>query len=129
VTGHTVALSGLVAGTTYHFRVKSRDAAGNLATSGDYTFATASAGGGGGGGSGTTPVISVLSTGGLTTGGATVTWTTDKACDTQAEYGTSAGYGSSTALSPAQVTAHSATLAGLAAGTVYHFRVKSRDAA
>ncbi|HKP12878.1 MAG TPA: fibronectin type III domain-containing protein, partial [Blastocatellia bacterium] len=68
VTGHSIALSRLTAGTTYHFRVRSRDAAGNLATSGDYTFTTSAAGGGGGGGS-TAPVISVLSTGGLTTGG------------------------------------------------------------
>jgi hypothetical protein len=31
----------LTADTVYHFRVKSRDAAGNLATSGDFTFKTA----------------------------------------------------------------------------------------
>jgi hypothetical protein len=35
-------LSGLTASTTYHYRVKSRDAAGNLATSNDLTFTTAS---------------------------------------------------------------------------------------
>ncbi|MBI5755919.1 MAG: fibronectin type III domain-containing protein [Nitrospirae bacterium] len=40
VTSHGVTLSGLSAWTTYHFRVKSQDAAGNLATSGDYTFTT-----------------------------------------------------------------------------------------
>jgi hypothetical protein len=40
VTAHTVAMSGLSGGTVYHFRVKSRDAAGNLATSGDFTFTT-----------------------------------------------------------------------------------------
>jgi hypothetical protein len=38
---HSVALSGLSANTTYHYRVRSRDAAGNLAVSGDYTFTTA----------------------------------------------------------------------------------------
>jgi hypothetical protein len=37
---HSVGLSGLAASTTYHFRVKSRDAAGNLAVSGDFTFTT-----------------------------------------------------------------------------------------
>src|SRR6185436_10340311 len=41
VTSHSVSLSGLAASTTYHYRVKSRDAAGNLQTSGDFTFATA----------------------------------------------------------------------------------------
>src|SRR5207247_4304711 len=41
VTSHSVNLSGLAANTTYHYRVKSRDAAGNLAVSGDQTFTTA----------------------------------------------------------------------------------------
>jgi len=40
VTDHTVQLVGLTQNTTYHFRVKSRDGAGNLATSGDYVFTT-----------------------------------------------------------------------------------------
>src|SRR5206468_10946597 len=39
-TAHSVALSGLTDGTTYHYRVKSKDAAGNLATSADSTFTT-----------------------------------------------------------------------------------------
>lgn len=37
-TSHSVSLSGLAGGATYHYRVKSKDAAGNLATSGDFTF-------------------------------------------------------------------------------------------
>ena len=37
---HTMTLSGLQANTTYHYRVKSKDAAGNLATSNDFTFTT-----------------------------------------------------------------------------------------
>ena len=41
VTSHTQSLSGLTPGTDYHFRVKSADAAGNLATSGDSSFTTA----------------------------------------------------------------------------------------
>jgi hypothetical protein len=40
VTNHSVALSGLTADKTYHFRVKSSDSSGNLATSGDATFDT-----------------------------------------------------------------------------------------
>jgi len=34
-------VSGLLASTLYHYRVKSRDAVGNLAVSGDFTFTTA----------------------------------------------------------------------------------------
>ncbi len=40
VTSHSVTLGGLAPGTTYHFRVRSGDAAGNLAVSGDFTFTT-----------------------------------------------------------------------------------------
>jgi chitodextrinase len=40
LTAHAVTLSGLLATTTYHYRVKSRDAAGNLATSADFTLTT-----------------------------------------------------------------------------------------
>src|SRR3989442_11317826 len=40
LTAHAVTLTGMLATTTYHYRVKSRDAAGNLATSADFTFTT-----------------------------------------------------------------------------------------
>jgi lysophospholipase L1-like esterase len=37
---HAVTLTNLTANTTYHCRVRSKDTAGNLAVSGDFTFAT-----------------------------------------------------------------------------------------
>jgi hypothetical protein len=40
LTSHSMGLSGLSIGATYHFRVKSKDAAGNEAVSGDYSFTT-----------------------------------------------------------------------------------------
>src|SRR5439155_16354498 len=40
-TDHSDTLSGLTPGTLYHYRVRSRDAAGNLANSADGTFTTA----------------------------------------------------------------------------------------
>jgi Purple acid Phosphatase, N-terminal domain len=43
ITSHSVALSGLTAGTTYHFRVRSSDGSGVLVTGGDNTLATTSA--------------------------------------------------------------------------------------
>ena len=42
VTTHTVSLTGLTAETTYHYRVKSKDACGSEASSDDNTFSTAS---------------------------------------------------------------------------------------
>lgn len=40
VTGHSVTLSNLTKGTTYHYRVISQDLAGNTATSGDFSLTT-----------------------------------------------------------------------------------------
>lgn len=37
-TSHSVQMSGLVAGTTYHYRVRSTDALGNTSVSGDFTY-------------------------------------------------------------------------------------------
>jgi len=44
VTSHSMTLSGLTASMTYHFRVTSRDAAGNVAASADFSFRTTTAG-------------------------------------------------------------------------------------
>ena len=57
VTSHSQMLSGLSAASAYNYRVKSRDASGNLSVSPNFTFTTTAApppgGGGGGGGGGT----------------------------------------------------------------------------
>ncbi|WP_416402949.1 galactose oxidase-like domain-containing protein [Arthrobacter sp. LFS091] len=77
----------------------------------------------------TPPVISGVSAGTPSTSGATITWTTDEASSTQVEYGTTAAYGQNTVQDPTLQTTHSAALSGLSAGTLYHYRVKSADAA
>ena len=123
VTSHSQNLTGLSASTLYHYRVKSRDAAGNLATSGDYTFTTAPAP------DTTPPVISNVSASNITATGATISWTTNEASDTQVEYGTTNAYGSMTSLDADMTTSHSQKLEGLAPATLYHFRVRSSDAA
>ncbi len=121
-TGHSQPLTGLAASTPYHYRVKSKDAAGNLATSADLTFTTAAA-------DSTPPVISAIQATAITQNSATITWTTDEPADTQIEYGLTSSYGSNTTLIPTLATGHSQSLTGLAAGTTYHYRVKSKDAA
>jgi RHS repeat-associated protein len=123
VTAHSQVLSGLAAGTLYHYQVKSKDAAGNLAISTDFAFTTASPP------DNTAPVISNVAAGGITTSGATITWNTNENADSQVVYGTTQSYGQSTTLNPALVTAHSQVLSGLAAGMLYYYRVKSKDAA
>jgi hypothetical protein len=215
VTAHSQTLSGLSPDTVYHYRVKSRDAAGNLALSNDFTFTTLAAPDltppsvaitvplAGATVSGTltvsanasddrgvagvrfrldgadlgaedltapyavtwntttsangahvitatardaagntatatvdvtvandpdAPVISAVSASGVTATSATIQWSTNEASDSQVDYGLTAAYGSASALDTNLVTSHSRTLTGLAPATLYHFRVRSRDA-
>jgi hypothetical protein len=74
-------------------------------------------------------VISGVGAGSITASAATVSWTTDEPATTQVEYGTTTAYGSATAPDGSLGTSHSQALSGLTAGTVYHYRVKSADAA
>ncbi|HEY6203807.1 MAG TPA: Ig-like domain-containing protein [Candidatus Limnocylindria bacterium] len=76
----------------------------------------------------TPPVISAVSSSAVSSSGATITWTTDKAADGLVEYGTTTAYGLATPLNPSLVTAHTAALGSLSPSTLYHFRVKSKDA-
>jgi hypothetical protein len=62
-----------------------------------------------------------------TTTTATITWTTAVPANSQIAYGTTTSYGSSSALNSNLVTAHSATLTSLTAGTTYHYRALSAD--
>jgi phosphodiesterase/alkaline phosphatase D-like protein len=122
VVSHSVNLTGLNAGATYHYRVRSKDASNNETVSGDNSFPTPARQ------DITPPVISnVAST--STTSGATVTWNTNEAATSQVEYGLTTGYGSNSALDTVLVNNHSVTLTGLASATTYHYRVKSKDGA
>lgn len=74
------------------------------------------------------PAISAVLASNVTTTGATITWTTNVATDSQVEYGATSSYGSTTVLDANFVTSHSEILTGLIASTLYHYRVKSKDA-
>jgi hypothetical protein len=120
VTSHSVVLSGLTANTTYHYRVKSRDAAGNLALSADQTFTTAAS----------LPVISSVLSSGISQSNATISWVTNVPTNGQVKYGLTSVYGSTSALvdNTTKTTSHSVPLSGLAAGTTYHYQAISLDA-
>ncbi|PYN90404.1 MAG: hypothetical protein DMD89_33675 [Candidatus Rokuibacteriota bacterium] len=77
----------------------------------------------------TPPVISSVAASNISTSAATITWTTNETSDSQVEYGPTIAYGRETTLDSALVTSHRVGLSGLTAGTLYHYRVKSRDAA
>ncbi|WP_297363875.1 NAD(P)H-dependent oxidoreductase subunit E, partial [Thauera sp.] len=104
-----------------YYRVLSRDAAGNLAISGDFTFITLAL-------DALPPVISNVTSGNIASSSAQINWNTDEASTSQVEYGLTSSYGNVSPLNPALVTAHSVTLTGLNANTTYHYRVLSEDA-
>ena len=130
VTSHSVTLSGLSSAAAYTYRVKSKDAAGNPATSADQTFTTPAAVTDTG-----APTISNVYAIPRSSTSITITWDTDEISDSQVEYVLNASYravtsyDSATALNTSMVTNHSATITGMIAGNYYHFRVKSKDAA
>ena len=75
------------------------------------------------------PVIGTLSVINITTSGAQVSWTLNEPATGRVEYGLTAAYGSWSVLEPSYLTSHVQQLSGLAAATIYHFRVRSTDAA
>ena len=121
VTTHTIILSNLTANTTYHFRVRSKDASGNLAVSNDFTLVTA--------GDIQAPALTNIVANNLTMNSAQIEWNSDEPADSQVEYGLTTSYGSSTTLNTALANSHSVALSGLSANTLYHYRVRSKDAA
>jgi Leucine-rich repeat (LRR) protein len=121
LTSHSVTLNDLDENTTYHYRVKSKDASENEAVSADQTLTTAP--------DTTPPAVSAVSASDITPWTATITWTTDELATSEVEYGLTTTYGSTAfPLLPALVTSHSVSLSGLDENTTYHYRVKSKDA-
>jgi len=77
------------------------------------------------------PVLSAVPAASITPAtltSAVITWTTNESATSQVEYGTTAGYGSQTTEVSNLATSHSVTLTGLTPNTLYHYRVKSKDA-
>src|SRR3990170_1502633 len=110
-TSHSQTITGLLPSTLYYYRVTSRDSADNSATSGGYTFTTSAPA------DTTAPVISNVQVAGITSSSATITWTTNEASTTQADYGLTSSYGTLTTLSSTLVTTHSVSIAGLSGYT------------
>jgi hypothetical protein len=120
-TTHVVTLSGLTHNTTYHFRVRARDAAAKLAVSRDTTFTTLA--------DRQPPLISNIAVPKRTATSVTITWSTDEPGTSQVEFGLNASYGHVSPLNSALVKQHEVTLLNLASFTTFHARVKSTDAA
>lgn len=122
VTSHSVSLTGLTAGITYYFQVRSQDAWGNLRTdtnSGAYYSFTATA-------DTTAPTIYNVSAGSLMDTSAVITWETNELSDSAVQYGLTSSLGSSSSQATSTYQ-HSITLTGLTAATTYYYKVLSAD--
>ncbi|MCG3111308.1 MAG: fibronectin type III domain-containing protein [Candidatus Manganitrophus sp. SB1] len=113
--------TGLTPATTYRYRVQAADAAENLSPFSTVVNATTL--------DTTPPTISNVVSGSITETGATISWATNEASDSQVEYGTTTSYGNITNLNTAMVTSHTVALSGLSPSTLYHYRVLSKDSA
>jgi len=119
VTGHSVTLTGLAPSTKYYYRVESCDARGNCSSSEILSFNTKAAD--------TTPPTITGIHADPASNSAIITWMTSEPATSQVAYGLTSEYGSSTIESDVLVTDHRVVITGLQSGTVYHFRVISRD--
>ena len=99
-----------------------RDCSGNTATSTGVAVTTSNV-------DTTPPIISSVAASEIQTTAATIGWTTNEPADSQVEYGLTTAYGSSTTLNTGKITSHAVPVNNLTPGTLYNFRVKSRDVA
>jgi len=116
VTEHSVELSGLTSNSTYHFRVKGKDADNNWYSSGDYTLEPKSP-----------PKISNLKVDEITEHGATVTFSTNVPTDALVTYTASDENKSGSQGKPDLSVTHSILLNNLESGTDFTLKVKVRD--
>lgn len=145
VHNHSVTITGLEAGTIYHYAVGSADQSGNVVTtdaagtiiglSKDHTFRTLSAA------DTQAPVITEGPIVEFTNSLAVVKWTTDELATSRVAIGVLAGSANITDSTPVfgqtselvsedneLVTKHSVTVTGLSAGLAYTFQASSTDA-
>ena len=126
VTGHTVKLTGLTGGTTYYFKVVSTDIYNNTTTDDNaaagYTFTTNVSA------DTTPPVITDVSSQGISLTGATIHWTTNELANSFVLYGTTTGTELSSGSLATYGTDHSVVLSGLSQNVKYYFKVQSADA-
>ena len=119
---HRVRITGLTPNTAYPANLRTADPNGNETISGDFTFSTTASP------DTTAPLITV----GPTVvakdhSKIVVAWTTNEPSTSGVSFNDGTAYDLTT--DPALTRTHRITLAGLAAGTMYHIRVSSTDAA
>jgi len=144
-TEHTIALGDLATSTTYYFKVRSTDRAGNVTTDDNsgamYSFTTNTPGSvevevirNIGGGSRTidnrdltNPNISDIKVINITKTSAVITFTTSKVANDKIEYGTSISYGKTINNEETYNKIHRVPLDNLKPDTSYHFQITAAD--
>lgn len=121
VVEHEIILLGLSPNTFYHFVVRSADASNNTNTSLDHTFTTLA--------DVAAPIISDITITDITGTSAVINWTTNELSTSVVNYGESMAYETGSKSSEILKISHSVMLTGLNPATLYHFRVRSADAA
>ncbi len=119
VTSHSIILSELSPDTTYHFRIRSNDAANNTVVSSNASFRTLLPP--------RFPIISNRRVVERTDTSSLILWDTDIPATSVVEYGTSTSYGS-IASSRSLMTSHALALSGLGQNTLFHYRTISVEA-
>ena len=128
IASHTLTLTGLAPSTTYYYVIESRDASLNTATASTQSFVTAALPVA----DTVAPVISAISTSGISSTTASVSWLTNELSTSGLYYGTTTPVNFATALAVSNnslVTSHTFGLTGLASSTTYYFALESKDAA
>jgi peroxiredoxin len=119
VTTHRLLVAGLTSGTNYYFRILSED---KQAISGEHSFSTLA------------EVISPLTISDVkvsytTDTDATIIWVTSRAATSEVQYWDPSSVERLTVSSDEFTTNHTINLTSLKAGAIYHYQVKSKDAA
>ncbi|RLE63324.1 MAG: hypothetical protein DRJ47_09565 [Thermoprotei archaeon] len=136
---HAVTITSLTKETTYHYQIRSVDAADNVFLSQDYTFTTTdepgvvqtitrTVGGGGGGGDFWPPKVSKVEVTDITENSAVISWKTGEKGSSLVAYGLTSSYNLLAGDDEEKVKDHRVTLTDLSPGTTYHFQAVSYDA-
>ncbi len=137
-TIHSESITGLSAETTYYYRVRSTDAAGNTATSSENSFTLeeehatitvtetetivrreADT---------TPPSISMVGVSEISQKSVKISWQSSESGNSVVSYGLTSNYGTMRGDLKANLRSHEIELTGLTPGTTYHYQVSTYDA-
>ena len=122
VGNHSIKITGLTPGTTYHYRVQALDDSALMgyqrenAYSADFTFTTSA-----------TPTISNVEVTDLSLNSAVINWQAISLTSAQIEYGESTAYGTTLSVGVGSEGSYSTKITGLKDSVTYHFRIRAVD--